>query len=173
MLRNAVIHIANEQPFMADLLVAPSPSDVCLICRNMRTKNGKKPVFVDMADSTFLLPVSQIRFVEIPARSYEEAAAEQSAAERAAAERVSAETAAGRFDASAPSIATVSPAPSDSANPTGGSATDATASVDRAAELDGAGRSIVWMPSREGFAGPDASAKDGLDGDLLRRIREA
>jgi len=79
MLRNAVVHIANEQPFMADLVYAPTPGDVSLICRNMRTMNGTKPVFVDFADSTFLLPIAQVRFIEIPAASYEEAAAAEAA----------------------------------------------------------------------------------------------
>lgn len=73
MLRNVIVHIANEQPFMADLVNDPQPSDVSLICRNMRTMNGKKPVYVDFADSTFVLPVSQVRFIEIPATSYAEA----------------------------------------------------------------------------------------------------
>jgi hypothetical protein len=71
MLRDVIVHIANEQPFMVDLLEEPGPGDVSLICRSMRTMSGKKPVFVEFSDSTFLLPVSQIRFIEIPARAYE------------------------------------------------------------------------------------------------------
>jgi hypothetical protein len=74
MLRNVIIHIANEQPFMVDLVDEPGPDDVSLICRNMRTMSGKKPVFVDLADSIFLLPVGQIRFIEIPAKAYAEEA---------------------------------------------------------------------------------------------------
>jgi hypothetical protein len=72
MLRNAIIHIANEQPFMADLLDEPAPDDVSLIVRNIRTMNGKKPVFVDYPDSTFVMPITHIRFIEIPAKSYAE-----------------------------------------------------------------------------------------------------
>ena len=72
MLRNAIIHVANDQPFLADLVEEPGPNDVSLVCRNVRTMNGKKPVFVDYADSTFVMPISQVRFIEIPARAYSE-----------------------------------------------------------------------------------------------------
>jgi hypothetical protein len=74
MLRNAIIHVANEQPFMADLLEEPGPNDVTLVCRNIRTMNGKKPVFVDFADSTFVMPIGHVRFIEIPAKAYEDEA---------------------------------------------------------------------------------------------------
>jgi hypothetical protein len=65
MLRDVVVHINNEQPMLADLIAEPSPSDVALICRNLRTMNGKKPVWVDKADSTFVMPLAAIRFIEI------------------------------------------------------------------------------------------------------------
>jgi hypothetical protein len=76
MLRDVVVHIQNEQPIVADLLNDPVPSDVALICRNLRTTNGKKPVFVDFADSTFVIPLAHVRFIEIHRSSIESAAAE-------------------------------------------------------------------------------------------------
>ncbi len=66
MIRNVVIHILNEQPLLADLFDAPSASDVTVICTNLRTLNGKRPVFIDHIDSTFVLPLATIRFIEIP-----------------------------------------------------------------------------------------------------------
>ena len=71
MLRDVVVHILNEQPIVADLVSEPMPSDVVLICRNLRTLNGKKPIFVDRADSTFVLPVAAVRFLEIHRESVE------------------------------------------------------------------------------------------------------
>ena len=65
MIRDAVIHIANEQPLLADLFALPSPSDVGLLCTNLRTLNGRRPVFADHIESTFFLPFATIRFVEI------------------------------------------------------------------------------------------------------------
>ncbi len=66
MIRNAVIHINNEQPLLADLPELPSSSDVSLVCTNLRTLNGTRPVFVDQVESMFVFPLLHIRFVEIP-----------------------------------------------------------------------------------------------------------
>jgi hypothetical protein len=81
MLRDVVVHIHNEQPITADLLNAPAPSDIALICSNLRTGNGKKPVFADKADSTFVIPLAHVRFIEINKASMEAAAAESEAAQ--------------------------------------------------------------------------------------------
>ena len=67
MIHNAVIHIMNEQPLLADLFDPPSPGDVGLRCTNLRTLNGKRPVFVDDSASVFFVPYLHIRVVEIPA----------------------------------------------------------------------------------------------------------
>ena len=66
MIRDAVLHINNEQPLLADLFEAPSPGDVGLRCTNLRSLNGKRPVFVDDIASIFFFPYLHIRFVEIP-----------------------------------------------------------------------------------------------------------
>ena len=65
MIRNAVIHIANEQPLVADLYEMPAATDVSLICTNVRMLDGKKPVFIDHANSVFVFPYGTIRFLEI------------------------------------------------------------------------------------------------------------
>jgi hypothetical protein len=66
-IRNAVIHIANEQPLVADLYDMPTASDVSLVCTNIRGLDGKKPLFVDHSNSVFLFPYDTIRFLEITA----------------------------------------------------------------------------------------------------------
>jgi hypothetical protein len=68
-IRNAVLHINNEQPLLADLFEAPSPNDLGLRCTNLRAMNGTRPIFVDDSASIFFFPYLQIRFVEIPAGS--------------------------------------------------------------------------------------------------------
>ena len=65
MLRDVVIHLHNEQPILADLFEEPSTPDFCLICTNLRTMNGKAPVFVNDGRSTFMFPLAHVRFVEI------------------------------------------------------------------------------------------------------------
>jgi hypothetical protein len=69
MIRDAVIHLLNEQPLVADLPAMPSPGDVTLHCTNLRTLNRKRPVFVDNVAATFIVPYAQIRFVEMPTTS--------------------------------------------------------------------------------------------------------
>ena len=62
----AVIHLLNDQPVVADVAEAPTPGDISIICTNVRTLEGRRPVFIDQSDSTFVFPYAGIRFVEIP-----------------------------------------------------------------------------------------------------------
>ena len=88
MIRDAVIHLLSEQPVIADLLQMPSPGDVTLLCTNLRTKDGRRPVFIDRMESTFVFPYLHIRFIEIhpdaptevPAETIRTAEAESAAA---------------------------------------------------------------------------------------------
>ena len=66
MIKNVVIHLLNEQPLLADIENQPKPSDVTLVCTNLRTMNGTRPVFVDRMESTFVFPYTQVRFIEVP-----------------------------------------------------------------------------------------------------------
>lgn len=84
MIRNAVIHLLSEQPVIADLFEMPSPSDATLRCTNLRTPDGKRPVFIDRVDSTFIFPYRHIRFIEIRPDPSIEAAAGAAAAAAAA-----------------------------------------------------------------------------------------
>jgi hypothetical protein len=65
-IRNAILHLNNEQPLLADLFELPGNNDVGLRCTNLRMMNGKRPVFVDEIASIFFFPYLHIRFVEIP-----------------------------------------------------------------------------------------------------------
>ena len=66
MIRNAVIHSANEQPLLADLFALPTPADAGLLCTNLRMMDGKRPIFIDSSAATFFFPYLVIRFLEIP-----------------------------------------------------------------------------------------------------------
>jgi hypothetical protein len=61
-----VVHLLNDQPVVADVPEEPRPGDVSLICTNVKTLDGRRPVFIDQSDSTFVFPYAGIRFVEIP-----------------------------------------------------------------------------------------------------------
>ena len=62
----AILHLLNDQPLTVDLIDEPKPVDVAVLCTNVRTLDGKRPVFIDFSDSTFVIPMASIRFVEIP-----------------------------------------------------------------------------------------------------------
>jgi hypothetical protein len=65
LIRNAIIHIHNEQPLLADLYETPKALDQGLLCTNLRMLDGKRPVFIERSDSAFFFPYLHIRFVEI------------------------------------------------------------------------------------------------------------
>ena len=69
LIRNAIIHIQNEQPLLADLYNMPVETDVSLVCTNVRMLDGKKPLFIEHTASTFVFPYLHIRFIEIMAGS--------------------------------------------------------------------------------------------------------
>ncbi len=66
MIKNVIIHLANEQPLLADIETQPKPSDMVLVCTNLRTMNGTRPVFIDRMESMFVFPYTQVRFIEVP-----------------------------------------------------------------------------------------------------------
>jgi hypothetical protein len=66
-IRDAVIHMNNEQPLRCDLRELPTALDACLVCTNLRYLSGAKPSFIDQIDSWFLIPLGIVRFVEVPA----------------------------------------------------------------------------------------------------------
>ncbi len=69
MLKNAVLHLHNEQPLLADLLELPTSADVAVRMTNLRTLDGKRPIFVDDMRSVFVFPYHRITFIEIPPTS--------------------------------------------------------------------------------------------------------
>lgn len=69
MLRNAVLHISNEQPLLADLFELPNPTDLVVRLTNLRSLDGKRPVFVDDSKSVFLFPYHRVSFIEVPQAS--------------------------------------------------------------------------------------------------------
>jgi hypothetical protein len=75
-IRNAVIHAANEQPLLVDLYAVPAAADAGLLCTNLRMMDGKRPIFIDSIQATFFFPYHVIRFLEIPPESLARHAAE-------------------------------------------------------------------------------------------------
>ena len=66
MIRDAVLHLINEQPLLIDIFEAPSPGDSVLVGTNLRTMSRTRPLFAEHGESTFVFPYTHIRFVELP-----------------------------------------------------------------------------------------------------------
>jgi hypothetical protein len=71
MIRDAVLHFGNEQPLLVDLFERPAASDVVLVCTNVRTLSGAKPIWIDHSASVFFFPFAVVRFVEVHAGAEE------------------------------------------------------------------------------------------------------
>jgi hypothetical protein len=63
-IRNVVLHLANEQPLVADLFELPNAGDVGLRCTNLRMLDGKRH-----SASIFFFPYHRMSFLEVPLRS--------------------------------------------------------------------------------------------------------
>jgi hypothetical protein len=159
MIRNAVLHLFNEQPLFADLYRLPEAADVGLVCTNLRLKNGGRPVFIDDIGATFFIPYGQIRFVEIPAASMAAAGAAPAPGTPAVAPVRSALVPVG---GAAPGEDRPVPGEGGVEGPDG-----ATAAPGDATETPGGG---ATGPEVE--AEPESDADLELDEDFLRRIRD-
>lgn len=53
----------------ADIESLPTAADVGLLCTNLRTIEGRKPLSTEFLDSVFLIPFTVVRFIEIPRES--------------------------------------------------------------------------------------------------------
>ncbi len=67
-----LIHISNEDPVLGEIDNLPAPTDITLIVKNPRRKDGKDLPYLDANVSTVIWPFSRINFVELMPSSEEE-----------------------------------------------------------------------------------------------------
>ncbi len=60
-----LIHVANEDPIMADVEELPAPTDQAVICSNIRRRDGKDVHYVDAQAVTFMIPWHRIMLLEV------------------------------------------------------------------------------------------------------------
>ncbi|MGD8486386.1 MAG: hypothetical protein PVG27_13510 [Chloroflexota bacterium] len=77
MIRNVILHLQSELPMKADIEALPTAADAGLLCTNLRTLEGRKPMSTEFLDSVFLIPYNVIRFIEIPRVSIHESGLDQ------------------------------------------------------------------------------------------------
>jgi hypothetical protein len=73
MIRNVILHLHGEMPMKTDIESLPTAADAGLLCTNLRTLEGRKPISTEYLDSVFLLPYNIIRFIEVPRESIHKA----------------------------------------------------------------------------------------------------
>lgn len=60
-----IVHIANEDTFVAEIDVMPQPTDTIIVLNNPRRRDGKVVHQFDMEASSIVYPWSRINFLEI------------------------------------------------------------------------------------------------------------
>jgi hypothetical protein len=65
-IRDVHIHLVGDQPLVADLEALPGPDEHSFRCTNLRRPDGKRPTFVENISSTFIIPLSAVRLLELP-----------------------------------------------------------------------------------------------------------
>ena len=73
MIRNVILHLHNELPLKADIESLPTAADAGLLCTNLRTIEGRKPLSTDSSTRSSSIPYNIIRFIEIPRASIDQA----------------------------------------------------------------------------------------------------
>ena len=67
-----LIHLANEDPIMADLDELPGPQDQTIIVNNPRYRDGKDLHYVQPEVQTLIFPWNRVTFIEVMPTDEEE-----------------------------------------------------------------------------------------------------
>ncbi|HET9014109.1 MAG TPA: hypothetical protein VFN57_00825 [Thermomicrobiaceae bacterium] len=60
-----IVHIHNEDPFVAEVDAVPEPTDNFVLLRNPRRRDGKSLSFVTNGATAFIYPWSRVSFIEV------------------------------------------------------------------------------------------------------------
>lgn len=63
--RTVIVHIANEDPMVAEIEDLPAPSDTSITVFNPRRKDGKPISYLTVGATAVVLPWHRITFVEV------------------------------------------------------------------------------------------------------------
>jgi hypothetical protein len=59
------IHLANEEPVVAEVEKLPEPSDQAILCMNPRKRDGKQVHYILSEVTTVLFPLWRINLIQI------------------------------------------------------------------------------------------------------------
>jgi hypothetical protein len=69
---SVLIHIANEEPILAEMEKLPAPTDTMIIAQNPRMRDGKDLRYLAQNVTTVVWPVSRLTFLEVLPSEQEE-----------------------------------------------------------------------------------------------------
>lgn len=70
-MRNVIVHLLNEDPFVADMEDTPSPSATSIAFFNPRLRDGKPLRYVTHGMSSIIFPWHRVSFIEVMASEEE------------------------------------------------------------------------------------------------------
>lgn len=62
---HVLIHIANEDPILAEMEKAPGPTDTCILAINPRQRDNKDLRYLAANVTQVIWPMSRVTFIEI------------------------------------------------------------------------------------------------------------
>ncbi len=71
-MRTVIVHLANEEPFLAEVEDLPGPTDTIIYCINPRKRDGKDLHYVAPDVTTIVIPWWRVNFLEIMPSGEEE-----------------------------------------------------------------------------------------------------
>ena len=60
-----LIHIANEDPVVGEIDELPAPTDVSILVKNPRLRDGKDIHYLDQNVTTVIWPWNRVTFIEV------------------------------------------------------------------------------------------------------------
>ncbi len=70
-MRNVIVHLNNEDPFVADMQELPTGNETCVTFYNPRLRDGKPLRYVTQGMSSIIFPWHRVSFVEVMASEEE------------------------------------------------------------------------------------------------------
>jgi hypothetical protein len=67
-----LVHISNEEPFVAEVAELPARGDQIVYCTNPRRRDGKELPYVQPEVQTIIMPWHRVTFIEVMPSGEEE-----------------------------------------------------------------------------------------------------
>jgi hypothetical protein len=60
-----LLHVMNEDPVMGEVDQLPAPTDIMILVKNPRRRDGKDLIYLDQNVTQVIWPLSRVNFIEI------------------------------------------------------------------------------------------------------------